>query len=125
MCSLGTGGMIGEAFCNLEGPQEIYCLLSLSPGKLSVSSTPPSCNCGREVGGGISLLVNILQVSNGNTRESRKEDGSLWHVWPLLLGLKKKKTGQLWVESGLRSAVAGAASGKRLTGLASSSPPCF
>lgn len=69
MCSLGTGGMIGEAFCNVGGPQEIHGLLSLSPGKLGVFHLiPPSRNCGREVGGGMSLRVNILQVSNGNTQ---------------------------------------------------------
>lgn len=46
MCALQeTGDMAEETFCNLGGPEEIYCLLSLSSGKLrAFHLTPPSCN---------------------------------------------------------------------------------
>lgn len=45
---------------------------SLSLGRLiAFYLTPPSCVCGREVGGEMSLLINTLQVNNESTQRGR------------------------------------------------------
>lgn len=45
---------------------------SLSLGRLiAFHLTPPFCVCRREVGGEMSLLINILQVNNASTQRGR------------------------------------------------------
>ena len=60
----------------------------------------------------MSLLINILRVNNESSQKIRKEDCSLWSVWPCLFGLKMMKMGQGCVKSGLQSAMVRADQGR-------------
>lgn len=72
---------------------EYSVFVSFSGEANSVLSYSSSCVCGREVGGGMSLLINILQVNSGNAWRGRGMSvpcAVLAQVC-MLVGLKTKK----------------------------------
>lgn len=105
MCALQeTGDMAEETFCSLGGPQEIYCLLSLL-GSLEHFILLLLPVTGREVGRRMSLLEICYEPMKA---EKETVSGGM-----CLFGLKVMKTGQLCIESGPWSTMAGAGPGER------------
>ena len=82
MCALQkTGDMAGEAFWNLGGPQEIYCFVFLSPGKLRAFYLAP-LSCYWERGRRRNVIIGNMLWTN----ESQKGDGSWWCVFVWVKG---------------------------------------
>lgn len=98
----------------MGGPQEIYCLVFLSPGSLEHFILLIFPVTGREVGRGMSLLEICYEPM-----KAKKETvpGGV-----CLFGLKVMKTGQLCIESGPWSANAGAGPKERFLPASSLEP---